>query len=1155
MGNIVTRLTLDSSAFDAGLNAAKRTSNNFAHQIKELGAQVAAVFTIQKAIEFSHELIEMGAHIKNLSMRLNITTDEFQKMTASGRIFGVETHELELVFSKMLTHANEAVRGAGKIQEHFEWLGVSMDQLKGFTMNNDSIGLWNAIIKGASEEVKKAGGHFKVLNAIVALGSKAGREVFQVYMQGSERLAESIKNLNLIPKDQIAKLHEANAQLIIMWANIKAIGAVGLAGKGGAIDYFHDTFDPLAGGKGRSIGGPIADVVVGGTVNFALLSPLSAWAAETLEYFKDFSPAIDSAAQSARSFNNQSQRLKESAVAFFVGPKSWNLPGAQITGEDTVADKIKKAEQRITDLQKLLADPKVDKESRVTLNEELEDTRKILHLFRGEEEAMGVAAERLAESKYAQELSLLDVRGKILRMEKEERKLEEEIAGFAKNHNEASVPSQEAQKKLIDLQMKSRDLRLQESKEQNTFRDKSREQKTELSVVGASDQEELNALKQEQVRLEQERDKQNAFIGPKMDNELDAARDLTLQIEKSVIAVANKSNAIKKTSEAERKRFTERMTEYDLEAAKDKATSPAEEKQVLQNEIDRLKAGAGDAELLKAKDENLYLEAKHNRILQIRKLEQDIARIKEDSNHKESAWAREMVRHQEGVKSSVYGGRRGAIIATGGGGPSFAGGGEFLTKGPMTMLVGDNPGGVERVTVEPISGKGVTRPLSAGEVTPTGYARPRSLLGQDVREERPWKDSRATRLPWSERFGMAFAGGTGPPTPHEAQLMRTFAAVESSSGKDKKYPWGDNGKAYGLYQFHLERWKELGGTAENFGKAGPKVQNELMLAEIRKVLSKYKGTDPVLALASYHKIGHVVPNTEQKFGFDKGKRKRVPQTDFEKAYIKKIRKTLPGMAFGGGTGVYAGEQTLSPNAPAAAKQRRSRLGGGDEPAWVGDLTGDRKGMDKWLAGRKNKSMMGVPAPPLLPGQEIDPWEALENRATPASPIEPTETPLTNSAWGTGAGWVDDVVQPKRTRSSIAQETKEFERYTSMSGEVRAKLPSNERHRLDVNAAHETHRRSIMGEPMPGVSNGIAGMGNDPVASSLVSSKPTPTVPDAIAASSNFGGAGRGAGQGSNIAINYARLTTDNTAKMLQFLMSGVLTVKSNDPMKTWEVVK
>ena len=41
--------------------------------------------------------------------------------------------------------------------------------------------------------------------------------------------------------------------------------------------------------------------------------------------------------------------------------------------------------------------------------------------------------------------------------------------------------------------------------------------------------------------------------------------------------------------------------------------------------------------------------------------------------------------------------------------PQFAGGGDFLTQGPQLIMVGDNPGGVERVTVEPLSGRGQTK--------------------------------------------------------------------------------------------------------------------------------------------------------------------------------------------------------------------------------------------------------------------------------------------------------------------------------------------------------------------------------------------------------------------------------------------------------------
>jgi hypothetical protein len=59
-----------------------------------------------------------------------------------------------------------------------------------------------------------------------------------------------------------------------------------------------------------------------------------------------------------------------------------------------------------------------------------------------------------------------------------------------------------------------------------------------------------------------------------------------------------------------------------------------------------------------------------------------------------------------------------------------AGGGDFVTSKPTLLLVGDNPGGRERVTVEPLSGRGKTtvNPSSGmiamaggGSITTTGY--------------------------------------------------------------------------------------------------------------------------------------------------------------------------------------------------------------------------------------------------------------------------------------------------------------------------------------------------------------------------------------------------------------------------------------------------
>ena len=65
-----------------------------------------------------------------------------------------------------------------------------------------------------------------------------------------------------------------------------------------------------------------------------------------------------------------------------------------------------------------------------------------------------------------------------------------------------------------------------------------------------------------------------------------------------------------------------------------------------------------------------------------------------------------------------------AVNSSGGGTPSagasgrsdgaYAGGGDFVTNGPTTITVGDNPGGREFVSVVPISGTGTTRPVAGG---------------------------------------------------------------------------------------------------------------------------------------------------------------------------------------------------------------------------------------------------------------------------------------------------------------------------------------------------------------------------------------------------------------------------------------------------------
>lgn len=65
------------------------------------------------------------------------------------------------------------------------------------------------------------------------------------------------------------------------------------------------------------------------------------------------------------------------------------------------------------------------------------------------------------------------------------------------------------------------------------------------------------------------------------------------------------------------------------------------------------------------------------------------------------------------------------------------------------------------------------------------------------------------------------------------RLCRAIGHIESGN-RNLKPRWDVNGVATGVYQFHLPRWLELGGTRANFGKASVALQTKLLRAALAK---------------------------------------------------------------------------------------------------------------------------------------------------------------------------------------------------------------------------------------------------------------------------------------------------------------------------------
>ena len=78
------------------------------------------------------------------------------------------------------------------------------------------------------------------------------------------------------------------------------------------------------------------------------------------------------------------------------------------------------------------------------------------------------------------------------------------------------------------------------------------------------------------------------------------------------------------------------------------------------------------------------------------------------------------------------------------------------------------------------------------------------------------------------------------------RLCKAIGHIESG-GRNLPPRWDVNGISTGVYQFHLPRWLEIGGTRANFGKASVKEQTRLL----RRAIVKRKFTT-FERVASWH---------------------------------------------------------------------------------------------------------------------------------------------------------------------------------------------------------------------------------------------------------------------------------------------------------------
>jgi hypothetical protein len=200
--NLQASIGLDGSKFAAGLGQIE-------HQVDHLGKHLAgsfgALFGVAAIEQATHKTIEYGAHIYDLSRRLNVSAEDLQKWDYALTQNGSSLEAGAGFFEKLGIARKKALEGGEEQIGYFKELGITLEDLKSKNLQGIAVKIAEAIKEGDPQ---------KLIAALRGVGGKAAGELVAAFKAGLPELFEEAEKLGLIIKDDVTvQLKEAEDEI------------------------------------------------------------------------------------------------------------------------------------------------------------------------------------------------------------------------------------------------------------------------------------------------------------------------------------------------------------------------------------------------------------------------------------------------------------------------------------------------------------------------------------------------------------------------------------------------------------------------------------------------------------------------------------------------------------------------------------------------------------------------------------------------------------------------------------------------------------------------------------------------------------------------------------------------------------------------------
>jgi len=134
--SLIFRLQGDNSDFKSKVRDSQHSVEGLAGKLHSIGAGIKMgleAFGAEKLVEGFHQLAEYGAHLKDIEERLDLGAEATQRYANSARRSGTDIDTVAASFDKMRKNLGTSLgtgKEAEKMRDHFEELGISLDDIK-----------------------------------------------------------------------------------------------------------------------------------------------------------------------------------------------------------------------------------------------------------------------------------------------------------------------------------------------------------------------------------------------------------------------------------------------------------------------------------------------------------------------------------------------------------------------------------------------------------------------------------------------------------------------------------------------------------------------------------------------------------------------------------------------------------------------------------------------------------------------------------------------------------------------------------------------------------------------------------------------------------------------------------------------------------------